>query len=469
MIRRHGSLFRGLLMAVEGATAIAIILVALEYTLARGTPELVLAYPIGLVAAAGSLLWVAILYLNGAYRLRAHWTVSGEVRTIARSTFWLAWAGLAIVLVGGVDAAGRGALLALLPALAGVTIVVRLVLRGAFAALRGRGHNVRNLVILGTGQPAVDFAALVRDHSMLGVSVVGYLGEVPAGDESAGVPAGLYLGGFEDLPRVLRERVVDEVAVCVEPSDWPLVDEYVRLSHAEGKLVRVPLSVPRMDMSRRILEDLDGVAVLSFTSGPDQLASHAFKRAFDLAVGSALVVLLSPVLLGVALMLRITQGPVVMFRQTRVGMHGRPFTIQKFRTMSLDAEERFEELASRSHTNGAAFKMVDDPRVTPLGRWLRRYSLDELPQLFNVLRGDMSIVGPRPAPPREVALYDLWHRRRLSMKPGITGLWQITQRFDRDFDERAALDLRYIDRWSLRLDMAILFRTLPAIFRRPGH
>jgi lipopolysaccharide/colanic/teichoic acid biosynthesis glycosyltransferase len=122
-----------------------------------------------------------------------------------------------------------------------------------------------------------------------------------------------------------------------------------------------------------------------------------------------------------------------------------------------------------SDTSGAAFKLVDDPRVTPAGRWLRRYSLDELPQFANVLMGEMSMVGPRPAPPREVEEYDIWHRRRLSMKPGITGLWQITSRLDEDFDHRAELDLAYIDRWSIWLDLSIVLRTIPAVLRKPGH
>jgi lipopolysaccharide/colanic/teichoic acid biosynthesis glycosyltransferase len=137
--------------------------------------------------------------------------------------------------------------------------------------------------------------------------------------------------------------------------------------------------------------------------------------------------------------------------------------------MALDAEERYLDMRSLSHTNGAAFKLPDDPRVTPHGRWLRRYSLDELPQFVNVLRGEMSVVGPRPAPPREVGEYDIWHRRRLSMKPGITGLWQITSRLDEDFDRRAELDLAYIDRWSMWLDLSIMLRTIPALLRKPGY
>ncbi len=157
----------------------------------------------------------------------------------------------------------------------------------------------------------------------------------------------------------------------------------------------------------------------------------------------------------------------IIFRQTRVGLHGRPFTIYKFRTMVRDAEDRYDDVAALSDTRGAAFKMANDPRVTPVGRTLRKWTLDELPQLINVLKGDMSLVGPRPAPPREVEAYDIWHRRRLSVRPGMTGLWQVEARFDEHFDDRAELDLRYIDQWSLWMDLGILIRTVPAVLFTP--
>jgi lipopolysaccharide/colanic/teichoic acid biosynthesis glycosyltransferase len=169
---------------------------------------------------------------------------------------------------------------------------------------------------------------------------------------------------------------------------------------------------------------------------------------------------LSPVLLAVATAIRARDGAPILYRQTRLGLHGRPFDVVKFRTMATDADARYAEVVGRSDPR--AFKLTDDPRVTPTGQFLRRSSLDELPQLWNVLRGDMSLVGPRPAPPREVEHYDYWQRRRLSMKPGITGLWQVTARGNDDFDERAQLDLVYIDRWSFWLDLKILAQTIPA-------
>ena len=464
MIRRHGNALRSLMMVADGA--LAAFLGLLTYRL------LVVPVPsldsylsvFGFQAIIYSLLWVGLLYLSGAYRLRAHWTISGEVRTVARATFWLSSLGMLALFASGADASENGYVLLLFPAQGLAAVLLRSGIRVIFMHFRRLGHNTRNLLVLGTGDNAVTFARTVNDHSVLGVDVVGYLGDRPPD----GVPEAMYWGRIHELPRILREQVIDEIAVCVRPTEWRLVEEFVMLAHDEGKIVRVPLSVPHLDSSQRFIEDLEGTAVLSYASGPDELAGHVLKRVFDIAIASTALLFLSPLIAGTAVLLRARQGPGVIFKQTRVGMHGRPFTIYKFRTMGPDAEERYSELAGLSHTRGPAFKMIDDPRVTPMGRVMRRYSLDELPQFFNVLRGEMSVVGPRPAPPREVEGYDLWHHRRLSMKPGITGLWQITSRFDRDFDRRAELDINYIDRWSLWLDLAILFRTLPAIFRRPG-
>jgi exopolysaccharide biosynthesis polyprenyl glycosylphosphotransferase len=240
------------------------------------------------------------------------------------------------------------------------------------------------------------------------------------------------------------------------------VDAIAHVAEEEGKIVRVPMDVLDRAFTAGRVEDLDGTPVYSLVSGPDRAVGLALKRAVDLGVAGLGLVVLSPILGAVALAMRLTEGPPVLFRQTRVGLHGRPFSVLKFRTMVVDAEARRAELEARNQVRGPAFKVEDDPRVTSLGRWLRRLSIDELPQLWNVLRGDMSLVGPRPPLPDEVARYDIWHRRRLSMKPGVTGLWQVSARQNTDFDERAELDLVYIDRWSLWLDLKILARTIPA-------
>jgi lipopolysaccharide/colanic/teichoic acid biosynthesis glycosyltransferase len=193
------------------------------------------------------------------------------------------------------------------------------------------------------------------------------------------------------------------------------------------------------------------------------------KRGIDIILSAAALVVLSPFLLGIALVVRIVDGPPVLFRQVRVGLHGRLFQLVKFRSMVPDAEERLAELQAHNEIQGHAFKVTNDPRLTRTGRWLRRTSIDELPQFWNVLRGEMSLVGPRPPLPREVRDYDVWHRRRLSMKPGITGLWQVAARHEPEFDRWVAIDLDYIDRWSLWLDLKIILRTIPAVLAGEGR
>jgi lipopolysaccharide/colanic/teichoic acid biosynthesis glycosyltransferase len=190
----------------------------------------------------------------------------------------------------------------------------------------------------------------------------------------------------------------------------------------------------------------------------------ASKRFLDLALGAVALIVLSPILGAVAMVIGAVDGGPVLFRQTRVGLHGRPFDVVKFRSMLPDAEERLDDLRGLNEIRGPAFKVTDDPRLTKTGRFLRASSVDELPQIWNVLRGQMSLVGPRPPLPGEVERYDLWHRRRLSMKPGITGLWQVQARREEDFDRWVELDLAYIDRWSIWLDVKIMVRTIPAMF-----
>jgi exopolysaccharide biosynthesis polyprenyl glycosylphosphotransferase len=467
MIRRHGKALRLTLMLVDGGLAAVLSLILYQMSAHPTVPTSDFLNSFWVRAVLYGAGWVALLYVHGAYRLRAHWTLMGEVSAVARASVWLSLLGISALFLSASDVRGSGWALLLFPIQGILAIALRAVVRVLFTQVRKWGHNVRYMLVLGTGAEAVAFARMVQDHSVLGVQVVGYLGDRPPTFTSDAVRAP-YLGPMSELPDVLIDQVVDEVAVCVPHDHWDQVEALAQLAHDQGKIVRIPLGVPQMRTSERFLEDLDGTAVLSYANGPDEMTSHALKRFVDLAVAIPAVIVTGPVLAGIALIMRTTQGPGIIFRQDRVGMHGRIFTIYKLRTMTRDAESRYEDLAMQSDTRGPAFKMKDDPRVTPVGRWLRRYSLDELPQLWNVIKGDMSVVGPRPAPPREVEGYDLWHRRRLSMKPGMTGLWQISSRMDEDFDQRAELDMAYIERWSIWLDLSIMFRTIPALLRRPG-
>jgi exopolysaccharide biosynthesis polyprenyl glycosylphosphotransferase len=264
--------------------------------------------------------------------------------------------------------------------------------------------------------------------------------------------------------------VADAGAVIVAGSairSDELLDLY-RMLQALDVEVRVSAGLPELAASRVTVQPLDGLAVLSLRHNQLDGLQAAIKRGFDLAAASLLFVLVAPVLGAIAALVRLTSGPGVIFRQVRVGEGGRPFVIYKFRTMVRDAEIRLDELRDRNQADGLLFKIDSDPRVTRAGRFLRRSGLDELPQLWNVIRGDMSLVGPRPPLPEEATRYDEWVRGRLRVKPGITGLWQVNGRHELSFADYVRYDLFYVENWSLALDLYVIARTPLALLSRRG-
>jgi len=418
------------------------------------------------IAAAYAATWAAVLWLHGLYRLRSRWSIRTEVRDILRADLLLAVATFSALFLFKLPDVSRRFLIALFLAQAVVTIALRLTIRLGLAELRDRGYNRRFVLMIGTGPAALRFADRIERHRALGLRVIGHLAlaeETPLA--SALVGARPVIGTVDDIEDVLHGRVVDEVAICLGAEHVGLIEPITRLCEEEGKIVRIPVDEHGLTLPGGRLEEFDGIPVLSLVYGPDRVVGLAVKRLIDLALGALALLVLAPVLAVIGLWIRLVDGGPVLFHQTRVGLHGRPFSVVKFRTMSPDAEERLEELRERNEIQGQAFKVTDDPRLTRSGRFLRATSLDELPQLWNVIRGEMSLVGPRPPLPREVDGYDLWHRRRLSMKPGITGLWQVQGRRFEDFDRWVELDLAYIDRWSMWLDLKIMFRTIPAMFQ----
>jgi exopolysaccharide biosynthesis polyprenyl glycosylphosphotransferase len=322
------------------------------------------------------------------------------------------------------------------------------------------------MLIVGDGPQAREFAREVVAQRELGLQIVGFLAG-PHEHEDASTAAAL--GTVDDIERVLHERVVDEVAICLSPPDWEYIEPITRICEEEGKVVRVSMRAVGGVLGSGYMDEIGDTPIMTFLYGPDRILGLALKRIADVGLSLVLLVLLSPLLLSIALYIRVRDGSPVLFRQQRVGLHGRLFTCIKFRTMVPGAEAMQDSISHLNRVTGPAFKIPDDPRITGSGRFLRRTGLDELPQLLNVLRGEMSIVGPRPAPPREVAGYSVWHRRRLMMRPGLTGVWQVEARQDDDFDRRAELDLQYIDRWSLWMDFKIMARTIPAIISQQGR
>jgi exopolysaccharide biosynthesis polyprenyl glycosylphosphotransferase len=467
MIRRHGRLLRVLMMAVDAVVAMSLFVLV---SVVRFGPDWqgVWQSSVGsasLLLAAYAVTWVGLLGFNGSYRPRTHWSAQGEALAIVRATAILGLISLSALFLLDLVDVSRLVILVLLPLQAVTTIVLRAALRLVLVAARRRGRNLRHVVVVGTGPTALSFARQLEDHWSLGLVVDGLVGPVP--DDGARWPI---LGSIEELPSILHHRVVDEVAISLPRDEGHRLESISRLAADEGKTVRIPLEVPAVALASGHVEDLDGTPVLSIVSGPDRELALAMKRLLDVVGSTVGLILLSPILLAVAVAIAVNDGRPVLFRQPRAGLNGRPFQIAKFRTMSRDADALRAELRAKNEIEGnASFKMTNDPRVTRIGRFLRRTSLDELPQLWNVLKGEMSLVGPRPHPFDDVAGYDDWHRRRLSMKPGITGLWQIGARTERSFDRWVAKDLEYIDRWSLWLDVRVIVQTVPALLRAEGR
>jgi len=292
-------------------------------------------------------------------------------------------------------------------------------------------------------------AAELASHPEWGVEVVGFLSERP-GVRLDNVDGGPVLGSIDDLARILGERVVDEVHFAVSRRTLERLDGPLGLCDEQGIGVRIVLNQLHRLNSQLYLDRVGGVPVLTLASSPQDPVSLILKRAMDVAVSLVALLISAPLfILPSAFVIRLTSSGPVVFRQKRVGRNGRLFTLYKLRTMKADAERLKESLEARNEVDGPAFKMKNDPRVTGVGRILRKLSIDELPQLWNVLRGDMSLVGPRPPLPAEVAKYERWQRRRLSMRPGITCIWQVSGRSDVGFNRWMEMDLEYIDNWSL--------------------
>lgn len=458
MLRRHTTGFTVGLAIADGAMAVAL-LAAVSWLrfgpewLTHWTP--VLAQP-GAFALAYAVVWASILTLHGLYNPRIRWSLRTESVAIARAAGVLAIVTLSVLFVFRLPDVSRSFLLLLFPAQWLTTLASRFVVRRAFERLRLRGVNLRYVLIVGAGSRGRAFAAKLEAHRELGLRVRGFVD-----DREADAPHEWpYLGRLDAIERFLHDDVIDEVAICLPLEEWAEANAIISLCIEEGKIVRMPIEMGEYAFASGRIEDLDGTAVFSLVTGPDRVFALGLKRLIDVVAGSVALVLASPIMLFVAIAILLAEGRPLLFRQERVGLHGRRFEMLKFRTMVSNAEELYQGLVI--HSDARAFKLTHDPRITRIGSFLRRYSFDELPQLWNVIHGEMSLVGPRPAPPREVEGYDLWHRRRLSMKPGVTGLWQVSARRSDDFENRAQLDLSYIDRWSVWLDVKILARTLPA-------
>jgi len=350
-----------------------------------------------------------------------------------------------------------------------LTVFARLALRFVLERFRVRGRNLRNLVIVGTNSRALRFAELVEGKPTLGYQIKGFVDEEWGGVEAFRRTGRELVAGLGDFGSYLREHVVDEVVIALPVSSY-----YAQFSHillaCEEQGILVHILPDLFDVNHKLrLEVLEDQPVITLRTGAMEGWPLLVKRIFDVVMALALLVVLMPVFVVVALLIKLTSPGPVLFVQERVGLNKRPFRFLKFRTMVQDAESRQAALEGLNEVGGAVFKIWNDPRVTAVGSLLRRTSIDELPQLVNVLLGDMSLVGPRPLPLRDYQAFDAdWHRRRFSVRPGMTCLWQVGGRTSIPFDRWMELDMQYIDNWSLWLDVKLLLSTIPAVLTGRG-
>jgi len=333
--------------------------------------------------------------------------------------------------------------------------------------LRRRGIGVDHILIVGAGEIGRTLMRHIVAQPELGYRVVGFVDDDPQRG-STSIGRFRALGGIPNLLRIIQEEQVDEVLISLP---WTyhrkilaIVDECER-EHVRARIVP---DLFQLALSRVDVDNIGGVPVIGLREPTIGIWQRALKRSLDLVVAVGGLALLFPFCLLIALAIRLGSPGPVLFTQARVGRGGREFTICKFRSMRPGAEEEKEELTDLNEVSGPIFKIRDDPRLTPVGRVLRRWSLDELPQLYNVLRGEMSLVGPRPPTLPEVAKYEDWHLKRLTVRPGMTGLWQVSGRSQLPFAEMVLLDIYYVENWSPALDIKILLRTVPKWFSGEG-
>lgn len=455
--------------ATTGTDLVAItIMVLVGYALGLGTyvPQFGEVSP-GVGIVAGGLMLIALLACR-AWDPRVIGQGPEEfsrvLRAVVTSAVVLGLLGLALEAL-----APRPWVFGLMPMGGALAVGFRLLLRSRLYRLRRQGRCALPLLVVGAAEPVADLIDRTRRDAERGWVVAGVCtptGAAPDGsDELLGVPV---LGDLDSVPEVVRIGGHRVVAVCPSPGwtprrlhhlAWNLEDQAAELVVDPGLM---EVAGPRLH-----IDPVDGLPLLRLTrptfSGVPWIAKHVVDR-----LGSLLLLLvLAPLLLVLAIGVRLDGGPA-FFRQTRVGRHGREFSMLKFRSMVVDAEARLSGLAVSNDGAGPLFKMKRDPRVTRFGAFLRKYSLDELPQLFNVLGGSMSLVGPRPPLPQEVVTYARDAQRRLLVKPGLTGLWQISGRSDLTWEQSVRLDLRYVENWSLALDAVVLWKTIGAVLNGRG-
>ena len=408
-----------------------------------------------------ALVWTGVLKPSRTAGLGdTTWTVTASVFVAAGLFGALAFA-LQLTFMS------RGLMMIFIPLSAVVLSVEKCALVVILGAVRRHNRNLISVLVVGTGSRAYEFVRDIQTHPEWGMRIAGLVDNERerVGTVVAGVQV---VGLLDDIPRLLVDSVIDLVAFLV-PRKWlGEIDESVRHCQLQGVDVQVALDLFDHDTGRIRVTSHGKLPMLALEATLIHPWQATTKRLIDIAVSGLLLAVLSPLLLVIAVAIKLSSPGPIFYRQVRNGLRGREFTILKFRSMVREADELLKQLRDKNEMSGAAFKIANDPRVTRLGGFLRRFSLDELPQFINVFKGDMSLVGPRPLIASEKDKYEEWQRRRLSVRPGLTCLWQINGRNTTDFEHWMQLDLQYIDNCSILTDLKIIARTVPAMLRGRG-
>ena len=462
-VRAWTSAYKRQLLIVDGCAALAAGWLAFEVRFGSTDTQDASYVWLGL---ALPVLWLAALELAGGYDERFVGVGSDEFRRVVNAGVCLT-AVVAVFSYATKTEIARGYVVVALPCMTVFDLTARFWLRRRLHRLRAQGVCMRKVVVVGHLDVISDLAAVLRRETYHGLSIVAAC--VVGSDHPAVIDNIPVVGGLHNVTDVVRRFQADTVAVmaCRELMGARLRDLAWALEKA-GTDICVAPALLDVAGPRTTIRPIAGLPLLHMEHPEFTGLKRLVKAAFDRASACTALLLLVPVLAVIALAIVLGDRGPVLFRQTRIGKDGTPFTLFKFRTMVVDAEQRKADLIGLNDSDGVLFKMRKDPRVTRVGAWLRRYSLDELPQLLNVLNGDMSLVGPRPALPDETTRYGDYVKRRLVVRPGITGLWQVNGRSNLPWDEAVRLDVRYVENWSFFLDLQILWKTWSAVAHADG-
>jgi exopolysaccharide biosynthesis polyprenyl glycosylphosphotransferase len=413
------------------------------------------------------LAWIAVLALSRCYEARFVGNGSEEYKRIGNASVRVV-AVVALVSYGFKLEVARGFLGITLPLGLLLLLLERYAARMLLYRARRAGRCSHRVLVVGATSHVEELVRQLRREPMAGLRVVGACLSGGRGALDVGEPVPV-VGTLSSVVQAMAAVQADTVAVAASPGIN--AEALRRLSYeleGTGVDLLVAPALTNVTGTRISIRPVAGLPLLHVDEPELAGGRRLLKGAFDIAIALVLLVLLTPLLLVLSLLIRATSRGPVLFRQTRVGRDGRPFSLWKFRSMYADAEARLAELTHLNESDGLLFKLRNDPRVTPVGRFLRKYSLDELPQLVNVVRGQMSLVGPRPPLPSEVEKYEGHTHRRLLVKPGITGLWQVSGRSNLSWEDTVRLDLHYVENWSLGLDLTVLAKTLVTVVRGSG-